>query len=529
LGWALACVALASLPYLVVWVATWGTGVYFVGLLHNVDDPYVYMAWMRQAAHGALLFDDRFTTAPQRAIFFNALFLVLGWVCRLTGLSPLAVFHLARVGFGILFLISVHRLIVAVVSQPAAQRAAFLLVCFSSGVGWLFPRRVPSSPVDLWQTEAISFLSLYQNPLFLAALCLMLWFVLFMLRAQRTGMARYAVAAGALACLLANVHGYDVVTLAVVWPCYLLLRTATEQPRWKLGWVHAAIAGALCTPALAYEYYLLRANHIFHQRVLVPTGSAALRYELLGYGLALPLAGVAVARMLKQRKGDGASADEWLLVVWAVVGLAVPYIPVSFQRKLLMGVHVPIATLAGMGAVRLWGGRRHPHLALAALVAVTFLTNARWFWRAAQNVQENRTESGQRVLLLPTEMDAMRWLEQHCHGEGVLALPLGGVAVFLPALTGCHTYAGHWGETPHFAAKLRATLRFYAGANTGAWQREFLRRARVQYVMYGPAERAVVRRPVLAVPFLTPAYTTGAGEQAVVIYRVAPAGAKDGR
>ena len=34
-------------------------------------------------------------------------------------------------------------------------------------------------------------------------------------------------------------------------------------------------------------------------------------------------------------------------MTWAVVGIAVSYLPANFQRKLLMGAHLPLCLLAG--------------------------------------------------------------------------------------------------------------------------------------------------------------------------------------
>ena len=52
-----------------------------------------------------------------------------------------------------------------------------LVICFSAGLGWipgLWETGSLGGPVDKWQPEAITFLSLYIFPLFIVSLLLMI-------------------------------------------------------------------------------------------------------------------------------------------------------------------------------------------------------------------------------------------------------------------------------------------------------------------------------------------------------------------
>lgn len=523
------CLAVSSLPYLAAWSVAAGSGSYFVGLLHYPDDAYVYMSWMRQAAEGHLLLKNEFTTAPQRGLAVNLLFAVLGLAARITGMSPLGVFHASRVAFGAAFLLCTYVFLRAVVPDRQARMAGYTLVCFSSGLGWLFPRAVPNSPVDLWQTEAISFLCIYQNPLFLAAQALMLCFFTLMLNSVRRGSLRPTAAAGLLACLLANTHGYDLIIVLGVWTGYLLVRWfGMRRVPWREA-VGMATAALLAAPAAAYQYWLYGAEPVFRERVLVPTGSPGPHWVLLGYGLLVPLAAVGTLKSAAGKFAPASGAGFWqFLAVWAVVGLALPYVPVPFQRKLLMGAHVPIAALAGIGLEHLrqrWSLSGTTALGLAVLI--TCATNVRWLRQGAVNMQNNLTESNQRVFLLPSEARALEWLRQNAHGEAVLAMPLTGVAGYIPAISGCSVYVGHWGETPGFAQKLRAARVFYRPGTSQSWRRAFLAESRVRYVLYGPAERVLSGGAVADAELsalLERVYSVGEGSASVVVYRVGKAG-----
>ena len=85
--------------------------------------------------------------------------------------------------------------------------------------------RAPSAPVDMWQPEAITFLSIYLNPLFLAGLILMLWSVYYLTLAERFGKLRYAVYAGLCLLILGNVTLIECDHhVACIWAVYLLVR-----------------------------------------------------------------------------------------------------------------------------------------------------------------------------------------------------------------------------------------------------------------------------------------------------------------
>jgi hypothetical protein len=522
--WAAVCSIVSSIPYLLAWSVTWGTGVYFVGLLHYPDDAYVYMSWMRQAAEGSILLDNMFTTDPHPGRFFNLLFLVLGWFAGATGLSVLAVFHISRVVFGFCFLITTYALLRTLVRPLPARKAGYLLVCFSSGVGWLFARRVPNSPIDLWQTEAVSFLCVYQNPLFLAALTAMLLTFLFAFKGMESGKLRWWIAAGVSTGLLANFHSYDVIQLLGTLTCYLILRWFAIKKPLPAELLGLAVVAVLSSPGVAYQLWLYQTDPIFRARALVPTGSAHLIYVLLGYGFLVPLSVLGAAAT--SRRADSSEQNTLrFLVVWSVIPILLSYISVSFQRKILMGAHIPISALAGVG-VEYIQVKSRLRAATAAWLAVllTCPTNLRWMQQAVLNIQNNQTESGQRVFLTPQEMEAIRWLNKNWRGSNLLAMPLVGISGYAPALAGCKVYAGHWGETPSFAQRLRATRRFYMPWTSDKWRLELLSRARIQFVFVGPAEKASVRSAAGYAefhppPFLKPVFRAGSGDSEVVVYR----------
>ncbi len=285
--WAAAIALLSSLPYL------WGLylapkGYHFLGLTHNIDDGAVYLSWMRQAADGHFFIRNLFTSEPQVARAFNVLFLVMGNFARVTHLPLILVFHLFRIGFGILLIWSIWRFSKLFLADSNQRRLLIPLVGLSAGIGWLIPgAQAPTGSVDVWQPEAITFLSIYLNPLFLAGLVLMIWSFYFLLRMQRTGRVGDTVIAGTMLLLLGNIHTYDVITVGCVWAVYVVVICITEHKIKMKTITLSLLTAIIALPSVAYQYYIYKIDPVYAARVNSPTPSPEIWSFFTGYGLVL--------------------------------------------------------------------------------------------------------------------------------------------------------------------------------------------------------------------------------------------------
>jgi len=521
---ALAAMLLTLVPYLIG--AALANGRQYMWLGYNLDDSCVYLTWMQQASAGSLRAYNLFTTDPQRGILPNPLFFALGLIHRVTGLPLLALYHLARLGFGFGLLLVVYTFLRMTVADPSARRLGFLFVCFSAGLGWLpfwWPDAPIQTPIDKWQPEAITFLSLYLSPLFCFSLALQVGILTLLQQAERTGHLRYALWAGLCGLVLGFVHTYDIITMAAVWACYLVVRQVL--PLWNRStpplplhaWWQALIAGVLTAPSVAYIAWQLHTELVFQQRAEVKTTSPSLRWVLLGYGLLLILA--LISLFAQRRTASTQNSDPMsstpprsippdsviLLAVWAIMNLAVSYIPVAFQRKMLQGEHFPIAILAGVGAAWIlsrpaliqpaWRSR----FASALLILFLSLTNLLFVMRDVDNYAGNRAQTGmERTYLEPGEIQALNWIEANTPPDSVVqALPwlardnsgkTGAyditLACFTPGMIHRKVFCGHWGETPDFGKKL-SYLKIVTLPSTPDEQRiAMLSESKIQYLVF---------------------------------------------
>ncbi len=204
----------------------------------------------------------------------------------------------------------------------------------------------------------------------------------------------------------------------------------------------------------------------------------------LGLGLPLTLALIGLARSFR---ADAPAAAK-LLAIWLVLGLALSYAPVPFQRKLVQGVQIPMVLLAAFGIEQLFG-RVSPAGALsaaAALVAVMLPSNLLFIGRALQDLRTNNTAYVGNLMpplyLRADQRAALAWLDGHADFRDVL-LCNSFLGSYAPSLAGTRVYLGHWAETLHFREKLAEYSRFLRAEADDAGREALVRREGITYVL----------------------------------------------
>ena len=472
----LGIVAAASVPYIVGYAIT-PAGYHYLGFSYDFDDICAYLSWMRQAAEGHFFLQNLFTTEPQSGHGFNLLFFVLGSFARVTHLPPEIVFHLARVVFGFLLLLATYKFSGIWLKDSRSRIIGLLMVGLSAGFGGYFlGRTMVNSPVDLWQPEAITFLSIYFSPLFTLPMILMIGSLYFLFKYAEGGDWKNAAYAGLMLFLLANIHTYDLIPMALVWLLYSIHKGSWSGFRAFKG---GLIASVVALPMVAYQAYFYMSEPVFRARAAVPTLSFGFHWYVLGYGFLVPLAGIAIWAAKKEKR------DLSLLTRWVIAGFISAYLPLPFQRKLIMGTHIPFAILGTLGLVWLMDHlkTRHKNVLPIVLIFLMLPSNLRFLLRDTRMLQENRTyTAGSLPYVTTDEMDALRYLKDHGKPDDIiLAHP--GFSCIIPSHAGLRVYCGHWGETADFGGKLAKMFAFFKWDTPDQYRLSLLQDERITYVV----------------------------------------------
>ena len=477
---ALALVVASSLPYLIAW-AVRPEGAHFTGLLVNPLDGHSYIAKMRQGLDGSWRFRLASTPEPQEGAYLYLLHIALGHVARWAGLPLIAVYHGARVLAGVFLVLVAHRFAGLLGRERGQRRLALLLVCISSGLGWLV---APGGTVtaDLWVPEAFVFYSMLDTLHFPLAIGLTLMILIELAWPGREPGWRQALAAAVGSIGLGVVQPFGVIPVYATLAVWLGLRWLRDRRvAWRTaGWT--AVAGLV---AVAYPLYGVLA--IGADPVLAgwsaqnQTPSPPVWDWLLSFGLLTALAVPGVVTAVRRRSDGGL-----LLVAWVIAAGVGMYAPLALQRRLALGLQVPLALLAAAG----WWQVIRPRLRVrlqgpvtVAMVALSSLTNL--FLVVMLVLAALGGEP--RFYLSDGEWRALAWLREEVdHDQVVLCAPQTGM--FVPAWAGQRVVYGHPFETVDAERREAQVKAYWAGEMSRADREAFLRANRVGYVLAGPRE-----------------------------------------
>lgn len=526
-----------SMPYVYGYLST-PPGKQYMGIMLDVPDHAQYFSWMRELST-ANLASNKMTPEPNRPVFFNLLWWGLGRLNLVLGLGYAGMFQLLRVVAIILFLLLAYRMCKWFLKDRLMSQAAFLVIAFTSGLGWLLvalkyiTRGDLLLPLDVYVAEGNTFLGMLGYPHFIAALLYVFVFDL-ILRGQAKGQIRYAVGAGLVALFLGWQHTYDLVSVYGVLAAYGLLLILRDR---RLPWYvikSGLIVGALsCWPAI-YSVMLTSLDPVW-KGVLAQFSNAGVFTPnplqlpiLLGIPFLLAIYTVIRDNPLKLK---GVPDNDLFILGWFLVSFVLVYLPVDYQIHLLNGWQVPMAILATGGLFRyilpLVEKKLHSRPALqkrklndpeflrralaGLLVLVILPTNLYlWAWRFVDLSRHDYP-----YYLYQDEISAMNWLDTNVKPDDVVFSSL-TTGQYIPAMTGAHAYLAHWAETLDFFHKSDVVNEFYSTSSSTAQREQILKAGKVNYVFFGPAERQIGDISLSSIPDLVPVFTSGL----VSVYRV---------
>lgn len=501
-AWALLILSLTSLPYLLGCYLS-SPDMQFGGSVIGVYDVNTYIAKMNQGARGEWLFHLPYTSEEHDGAILYTLYLLLGNLARLSGLSLVNVYHLARVLCGLLLLWMIYVFISYFVRFVALRRIAFLLVCFSSGLGWLLITLGLSSdtPIDFLLPEAFTFLIIYAFPHLALARTLMLGTFILTLTAFRHNQFVWAILAGTACFLVGLIVPFYVGVIYAVLGSYLLalLWKRRQMPWRELGLT--AIVGFISAPVVLYNGYVFWTNPIFRawaeQNLIL---SPHPLYYVFGYAITALLAIGGIGYVLRRLESEGLFLVSWVLVVPPLL-----YMPFNLQQRLIEGFQIPLCILASLGLARhilpavtrsgltrgLTRFQRYTRPKLRRLVttAIILLTMPSNLLLVATGlIQVSRLSPP--VFHEEMELEAIDWLAAHTQPSDVV-FASSQVGNYIPTRAGNRVFLGHVLETIHAEEKEGIVRQFFQAQTSDAYRIKILRRYNVAYLFYGPVERVL--------------------------------------
>ena len=543
LGWSAVILLVTSLPYLYGALISTPQS-QFGGLVIGIEDGNSYLAKMNLGANGAWRFHLFYTSEPHQGAYVYLYYLLLGKIAHFSRLSFILVYHLARIVCGVFLLVSVYRFAAFFSELCPVRRLTFWIVAVGSGLGWLVAMLglldQLGLPLDFYSPEAFIFHALLALPHLALAEGLLLWAILLLLIAWENKKLKYAVLAGLALLGLTIIVAFYILIAAVVISIAWLLRWWQKREGEARPWMEAGlaiVAFGIAAVVPIYNAYVFTTNPVFkvwaeQNRIFSPSPI----HYLLAFAPLVLLAVVGVWMEWRFGLGRKPWSDRRLFLIgWCVVVPLLVYIPFNLQRRLMLGVQVPLFILAALGLWRLFsqntqssegegaregrtletkGALRRWRVSSVGLVALLSLSNILILFGAGVEVSRQSSP----VFHTGAEINAADWLGVHVTPDQVV-LAAFQTGNYLPTRISARVFAGHGPETVNSEAKQAMVRQFFASGDD-ALRHSLLSENGVSYVFYGPNERALGAFSPADAPYLRQVYDNGT----IQIYQVVSIG-----
>jgi len=506
LWYAAALAALTTFPYLVAFV-TAGSEWTFTGFVFGVEDGNSYIAKMLLGASGEWLFRTPYTSIPQRGALAFLPYLLLGKLAagQAMHLQLVVLFHLARVAAIPLLVIALHRFAGLFLEDERWRRWVVVLATIGGGLGWLLVLLgradwLGSLPLDLHSPETFGFLAIYGLPHLILARAAMLWGLTDYL--QSGTQSRRVWRAGLLWLAMGTCQPLSVLTLLAVLCLHLVLIGLVTFRSSRLTETRVWAGRALKSVVLVLPVFLYNALAFLRDpylrewteqnRILSPHPA----HYLAAYGLILAPAIWGGWRALHSE-----DRGRLLPIAWAMALPFLAYFPHNLQRRLPEGAFVALALLAALGISSWTGRQRWTRWLGPGLLGASSLSSLLLLAGGLQTALRP-SEPAFRPAAEAAAFESLAEIAEE--GSVVLAAYATGNA--LPAWVPLRVVIGHGPESIGLADLEPQVARFFSDRAADADRAQFLMRNRVQFVFWGPHERALGGWDPNSAGGLTPVY-----------------------
>ncbi len=480
----------SNLPYLAAMVAT-PEGYLFTGLLVNPLDGHSYIAKMQQGLEGSWRFRLAFTPETHPGAYLFLAHIALGHLARWTNWPLIVVYHGARILAGVFLLAVLYAFLATYEESGEQRRMAFLVAATSAGWGWLISPLTGHLSPDLWVPEAFVFYSILANFHFPLSITLMLIIMMALARPGREPGPRETLLAALASVGLGVMQPFAVIPVYAALSLRLVLRlipwpggAQRKTLPWRAIWC-TAIAALIALAYPVYGLWAIRSDAVLSNwNAQNRTPSPPIWDWLIGFGLPalLALPGLVAAA---RRRSEG----DLLPLAWALVAVIGMYTPLTLQRRLSIGLQIPVALLATRGWWEVIRPHLRPRLRPIAQAAITGFSALGNLFLVGMLIMAALAREPL-FYVSEAEWRAINWLrEEAAPDDVVMCAPTTGM--FIPAWAGQRVVYGHPFETVDAAQREAQVTAFWSGAMGRAEQERFLTENNVRYLFIGPRERAL--------------------------------------
>ncbi len=332
--------------------------------LVNEGDYFVYLSFIEQGRDNVFI-KNLYDYQADQATLFNPLWFSVGQVAKFS--SNIIAYHSFRLLFTLAFIAMLWWWLKKIFENYKKRILALATILFANGLGVLFLSFRPNtgvSPVNLWVSESNTFLNLYQGPLFsLSQALILLVFALF-ISAYKKSLNKLIPIYFLISLFLFISHPYELVIInfpLTVWVLIEFWQKRNKKIFYYLFWLYlSSLIGGLYYLWLFQDPSMAR----YREQNIVSSGNI-LEY-FFGFGLVTIFSFIGAWLAIKKRWIKNTYLK--FLLVWALSGWLMVYLPLSFNRRLSNGWHIPLVILSFLAIAYIY--KKVPNLFKGGLIAI---------------------------------------------------------------------------------------------------------------------------------------------------------------
>jgi hypothetical protein len=473
--WLVSFIIVINLLLLIYGYLAAGPDRVFGGLLYNTIDGQSYFVKMKEGLNGNWRFTLAYSCEKSQGAYVFLYYLFLGHLTRWFGLTIPIVFHLARLINCGLLVFALARLLSRVIPDERWAARALWLTCLGSGMGYvalLFGTLSDNERV----AEAYPFLSIFGNPHFTLGMAIFVAIVICLMEKDTW---KTALAAGGLALVLAVVQPFMIVSMVMVSVLYAAWKVLREH---RLDFRVPILSGLGGGLYLLYQYWALTTDPVLAEWTAQNVTPSPAWWDFI---LCL-LPGLLFCLLAVFRRKRLAFQPHPVMIIWLVSLIVLVYTPFALQRRFMAGIYIPLVALAFLGVTAFLEKSRLTRW-FHNLIWALSLPGAIIFLLLPIYGISTRNEA---FFLTRGERDALTWLnESGKSGSLVMAGP--SMGLFIPTYTQDCVFYGHPFETLNQEANELIVTNMYNGVYGSSEALQYLSNKGVDYVLFGPRERAL--------------------------------------
>ncbi len=469
----------------------------FLGQIIYTPDQNMYFSFIRQARDGHFVFNNRLTYIPNKPVFVNLQFWLVGTIQRVTGLSENGIYYVWRYMGILLLTIGIFLLARIVLPTPRQVFACVALLLFTGGFGFVFALLNSAHIIGLEAAHAgildmklgiLPFQQAMTNPNFSFPHGLILIAYAFFLLGEQKNSRKHYMWSGIFFCIIGLVRPYDILPPFVVFPVYLIITNGRFKFQLKQLLVKL-LPLFMLVPVLLYNFWLFKVNDIFKywsMQGLNANSIPSVPLHFLAYGIVGILAIVRVAQL---KTNPLNRIDKflltWFLLTFILIQLGKYFPVIGWSPQIGVYLAVPLALLGCSIKYRVDYPKARFYGIATVVAACAIISNIFIVLYYCKHF----TDKDQRYTFYAhkSELAAFDWLSKNTP-EGTVVLAEPSTSLRIAKYTSDNVVAAHYSVTPQYKEYAAMASLFFADTVLGNAQKPALEKLNVSYVYVGPEE-----------------------------------------